>query len=361
MANVRLMDAPEDYNKWGVNPDRIEMWEDQRRDDDRPGHWEWWYFDALMDDGTAVVIQFLQKSFTTVNDGVGHPTISFKITLPDGTHYDEMPTYSVDECEYGMGMCDVKFGPNIFKGDLKNYTIHVDPVNGIGADLRLTNLSQPFRPGTAYFDFGEDAGQYYTWLCVVPKGEVSGTLTVGGKTMNVHGFGYHDHQWGSMSYITVWNHWTWARHSFEDYTLLVFDMVASKNYGFKRFPIAFIQDKDGNIIFENTKDVSYEVLEEYHDEVSGKDYPKVSQYTFNHGDKQVRYTLTADKTLQTMDAYGNAPESNRAAFDQMGIRPSYSRYLAKGDLEITDGDEVVKRSGQLIYEFMYPGLSYKEL
>lgn len=360
MADVRLMDAPEDYKKLGVNPEQIEVWEDQRRGDDRPGHWEWWYFDAILDDGTAVVIQFLQKSLTTVNDAVGHPTVNFKITLPDGTHYDEMPTYPVDECEYGTGKCDVKFGSNTFMGDLKNYTIYVAPVNGIGADLHLTSLTQPFRPGTAYFDFGENGEQYYTWLCAVPKGEVSGSLTVGNKTINVHGFGYHDHQWGSMNYLMVWNHWTWARQSFEDYTLLVFDMVAARNYGFKRFPITFIQDKDGNIIFENTKDVFYEVLKEYHDDESGKDYPKVSRYVFNQGSKKVEYTLAADKILQSEDAYRLVPEQTRTAFDQMGMHPSYSRYLATGDLEIANGDETVRRSGQLIYEFMYPGRTYRE-
>jgi hypothetical protein len=47
MTTVRLMDAPADYARFGVSPDHVEPWEDQRRDNDRAGVWEWWYFDAL--------------------------------------------------------------------------------------------------------------------------------------------------------------------------------------------------------------------------------------------------------------------------------------------------------------------------
>ena len=43
----------------------------------------------------------------------------------------------------------------------------------------------------------ENEGIYskvFTWLCAVPKCEVSGTLTVGGQTRQVKGSGYHDRQ-----------------------------------------------------------------------------------------------------------------------------------------------------------------------
>ncbi len=42
MSHVRLMDQPEDYQRLGVNPDRVEVWEDRRRSGDGPTEWEWW-------------------------------------------------------------------------------------------------------------------------------------------------------------------------------------------------------------------------------------------------------------------------------------------------------------------------------
>lgn len=43
----RVMDKPEDFTKLGVNPDRIEAWEDGRRDSSKPGHAEIWYLTKL--------------------------------------------------------------------------------------------------------------------------------------------------------------------------------------------------------------------------------------------------------------------------------------------------------------------------
>ena len=46
MAKARLMNTPEDYQKLGVDPDRIEMWEDGICITPDKMNWEWWYFDV---------------------------------------------------------------------------------------------------------------------------------------------------------------------------------------------------------------------------------------------------------------------------------------------------------------------------
>ena len=74
----------------------------------------------------------------------------------------------------------------------------------MGADLKLHSLAKPFRPGSSYIEFGAE-GRNYTWLCVVSTGEVTGTLTIGGKEQPVHGYGYHDHQWGNVNFLKEWN------------------------------------------------------------------------------------------------------------------------------------------------------------
>lgn len=356
---VRLMNAPEDYKNLRINPEKIEKWEDGRRDNDEPGHWCWWYFDAILDDGTAVVIQFMQKSFQTINDNVAHPAITFKITLPDGTSLAAQPTAAVEDCTYSTEKCDTHFGRNFFTGDLDNYHIHIEPINNLAADIHMKRLVQSYRPGTAYFDFGN--GKYYTWLRAVPRGEVSGTLTINGEEKTIHGYGYHDHQWGNFFYLAGWNHWTWARHNFEDYSLVLFDMTAAKSFGSTHFPLAFLADKNGNILFTNEDEIDYKVLEEDVEPSSGKPYPKVSQYIFTTKDEMTyKYTLTEESSLDSLDVYKVAPAPAKAAFDQLGIQPSYTRYMGTGKLEFTDknGNNIVRES-KLIYEFMYPGKSYK--
>lgn len=61
MAQGRIMDQPEDYKKLGINPNKIEAWEDGRRDNDKAGHAEVWYLDCSFDDKSTLVLGFRPK------------------------------------------------------------------------------------------------------------------------------------------------------------------------------------------------------------------------------------------------------------------------------------------------------------
>lgn len=360
MEHSRLMIEQADYDALGILGDKVQPWEDGRRDDGRAGSFEWWYFDAILDDGTKMTVAMCDKRVAKMASPVILPQCEIRVTLPDGTSYGDNLDYPADEASYGKNCCNVKIGPHCFTGDLKEYHIKVEPVNGLGADLTLTSMSQPWRPGAGYFRFNEQEDQYFTWLCCVPRGRVAGTLTVNGETRNISGYGYHDHQWGCISPLMAWNHWFWIRQNVGDYSILVFDFVGSQKYGYKRYPLAFIEDKDGNIIFENYQDSKFEVLEEYLQEKTQKVYPRKFKYTFENDGKTVEYTITVQQELEIRDEYMAAPEQARAMFDAMNLKPSYTRYSATGDLTIQDGEHCETVTGDLIYEMVYSGKSYKD-
>lgn len=357
MSRARLMSEDEDYERLGLKRGEVETWEDGLRDTDESLHWGWWYFDAMLDDGRTLLVQFLQKGLATVADNVWHPSVSFKVTDPDGAKHMVVPEYAVEDCSWSKECCDVHYGPNYFTGDLHTYHIHAEVAEGLGCDITLTSTAKPYRPETGYFEFGED---YYTWLCAVPRGEVSGTLTVDGETAEVHGRGYHDHQWGSNVYMLDWNHWIWARQAYDDYALLLFPMTASEPYGFERFPIVFVQDASGNIVFESSAGGKTQVLEEYVDEETGKPYPAKMRYVFEKDGARLEYVLQKKEVLEAADAMKMATPQMRAVFEQRGMQPSYARYRGQGDMRLElPGKPAVERSAELIYEMMYPGKTYK--
>lgn len=357
--SARLMDRPEDYKMLGINPDHVETWEDSRRNPHTDaGNWEWWYFDSILDNGYKAVVQFFTKAgMKKIKRNGDSPSVTVKITTPEGKLYAQELDAKPADCTYGKEKCDVHIGKNSFVGDFRAYDIHTEEQKGLAVDLHLKSLASPYRPGTAYFSFGSD--EYYTWLCSVPKGEVTGTITVGGKKMAVHGSGYHDHQWGSRFYLPEWNHWVWARQSFEDYSVLVFDFVTSEKYGYKRFPIIFIQDRDGKIVFESRDNVRCTVLGDYLDaENSGKYYPTGMSYEFRSGGKTVNYTI---REHDIMEAQGlkTLPLPAQLLAKRMKMNVAYSRFAAAGELHFHTGTETISRTGELIYEFMYPGETYK--
>lgn len=137
MQQARLMNSLEDYQKLGINPHKIETWEDGRRNrNTAAGNWEWWYFDSILDGGTKAVIQFFTKAgMRNIAKDRDVPSVTIKITTPDGKVHTGDFKVNPKHCSYGTDRCDVHIGAHSFVGDFQRYHIHVQTAKGIGADL----------------------------------------------------------------------------------------------------------------------------------------------------------------------------------------------------------------------------------
>jgi predicted secreted hydrolase len=49
-----MADTAEAYRRLGLERDSVAAWEDGLRTDTKPGSYEWWYFDAHLEDGAKV-------------------------------------------------------------------------------------------------------------------------------------------------------------------------------------------------------------------------------------------------------------------------------------------------------------------
>jgi predicted secreted hydrolase len=205
----------------------VEPWEDGFRTDTGREYFEWWYFDAHLDDGSTAVIVFITKEIME-RKGPLRPGLKMTITRPDGVKLSASPFFPPDEFTASKQSCDVKIGPNWVHGDLHTYQLHAE-ANGMSADLTFTGIVPPWRPldGKAYFG---DREHYFGWLPAIPYGTVQGTLTYDGKTHNVTGSGYHDHNWGNLSLPNVIDHWYWGRAQFGDYTVPSFCLQKGRRY-----------------------------------------------------------------------------------------------------------------------------------
>ena len=199
----------------------------------------------------------------------------------------------------------------------------------------------------------EETNQFFTWLCAVPRGDVSGTITVDGREYEIRGTGYYDHQWPGIQTFFFWNQWIWARQQYDEYTMVLFDCVAPAADDYRRIPIFFIEDKEGNVVFDNTdtETCRVEIPETMVHEKSGRTYPAVSRYIFTKENTTVEYTLTAGKEFVYTDHYALAPAPLKELFDARGVDTKYSRFAATGNFVMKkDGETILSFSGDLLYE-----------
>ena len=83
----------------------------------------------------------------------------------------------------------------------------------------------------------------------------------------------------------------------------MFDFFTNEEYGTKRFPIIFIQDNNGNFIFESHNNVECKVEKQYTDKASGKQYPSILDYTFI-GDGAMQLIVRKKYLEELIELYG---------------------------------------------------------
>ena len=74
--------------------------------------------------------------------------------------------------------------------------IHIE-IDDTAADFRLRPEVPPWRLASGHVFFGAEEQHYIAWLPVAPRGEVRAVITVDGRTRDLTGTGYHDHNWGN--------------------------------------------------------------------------------------------------------------------------------------------------------------------
>jgi hypothetical protein len=106
----RIAATPADYRRYGIAKDEIAAREDGfRTRPGGPGTFEWWYFDAVLDDGSTLVINFMVKD---IRGGRGirqpaRPVATFELDRPGGTHV-ERALHAQDDFAFAADRCDVR-------------------------------------------------------------------------------------------------------------------------------------------------------------------------------------------------------------------------------------------------------------
>ncbi|MCU1675918.1 MAG: hypothetical protein JWM93_676 [Frankiales bacterium] len=350
---ARLAYTREDYARLGIEPDVIHPWEDGLRTDGGPGTYEWWYFDAHLDDGATLVLVFLTKQFTEIGRPLT-PALRIDLTLPDGTAVRKLVELDRNTFSASTDSCDVRIGENVFTGDLHTYTIraHVDEVE---VDVTLTGQVPAWRPGTGVFLFGREGEHYFAWLPSVPQGTVEATYGVGDRHSTTAGVGYHDHNWGNAPMPKLMHHWYWARGAAGPYTVIASYITAEKAYGYAELPV-FMLARDGKLVADDGTKVAFEERDRYTQTETGKPVANVTRYTYTDDDERYVVTFTRHTDLAASKMVDDIKGPKKLAAKLVGFDGAYLRFAGELRVEHYQREHLVESHAQnALWELMYFG------
>ena len=348
-----VADSPADYARFGLDPATIAEWEDGARTDNRPGTYEWWYFDAHLDDGAKLVVVFQNKDVVNPNQPLS-PLLRLSLDLPDGRSFEKLVNLPAASWAAATDRADVRIGDNRFVGDLHTYRITAT-AEEVSVDMTLTGQIRPWRPTTGHMLFGADRELEFAWLPAVPQGAVTGSYTVDGVTTPVTGVGYHDHNWGNVSLLKIIHNWYWARGQAGPYSVIASYITAVEKFGHQSIPV-FMLARDGEIVADDASLVRFETEGVYTDDFTGKPAASVVRYTYERGDEKVVISFTRERDLTRALMVDELPRMKRLLAKLARFDGAYMRFA--GPMTVTvyrAGEQVEEFADDAIWELMYFG------
>ncbi len=205
-----------------------------------PKAYEWWYFDALSDDGKeALVIVFLDnfiysprynnpsENLGLLGDAPRFPAVSFTYFADGKRVYRVEREFSASEFSASESEPECRIGNNGFRFESASYgsgylvSVELPMPRGrvLRAELEWLSIESDF--GSEPFCYDETA---HCWNMVAPRSDVSGKLTVTDArgritdTRTFRGTGYHDHNLDNRWLASTVKEWHWGRAHFNDST-----------------------------------------------------------------------------------------------------------------------------------------------
>jgi hypothetical protein len=102
---ARVGQSAQDYQRLGLERDRMAPWEDGAHNDGSPGTFEWWYIDAEVE-GSTLAIFMMTKPWVS-HDLPLTPNVTVSLKLADGSTIEKSATVPANEFSASKDECDV--------------------------------------------------------------------------------------------------------------------------------------------------------------------------------------------------------------------------------------------------------------
>ena len=310
-------------------------------DPSQKGLFEWWYFDAHLDNGHTLVVFFHASN---PNPGLtGKTGIEIVLLRPDGKRIQKFYPHRKSEFTAARDRPDVKIGANTLKivqnkAGLPVYEIEVHEKN-LGCHLKYTALVNGWKPGTGLSHFG-DMG-YFGWVVPFARASVEGTITNGDETFPVSGIGYHDHNWLNFPFQRIIDYWMWGRIYSKSFTLAYAYIQCNAKVNHHTVQVLMLAHGREVILSTGEFDLIKENFE--FNARAGYHYPRRMILDASGG---LEAMFNVKKVLEAQDLLENYhPILRFLARYILRLKPGYFRLLSDFKLNVSQGDTILTEAG----------------
>ncbi|MCK4243005.1 MAG: hypothetical protein KAX23_05605 [Dehalococcoidia bacterium] len=303
-----------------------------------PHGFEWWYFDAIFDNGYSMVTSWHIGEMETAN--LEYRLIVFSIYDPDGKKTDAGVEFPASAVFASTETCDVKMGDNHLHGEFPRHEIHFRS-GDMGADLIFENLTQGIRPPPdGVMHFGREPDKYLGWAIAQPRARVAGKLILAGEEIPVNGVGYHDHNWGKVPLQELLEHWYWGRLFLPDHTVIYAVGRMPESLGYEK--MAMLIAIKGEKLLQWSSHINAEPSGLEVDELTGTKYPRKLVLKMDDSRINGEVILRLRKLIES-------PEPPRASEGH-----GYFRFLSDCDVKLDVDGEKIEVEMPLVHELAIP-------
>lgn len=342
-------DTAELLQREGLKAGQVEPWEDGYRTKDKPGTFEWWYFDAEFDDGGNAVVVFNTRPQTNPK-GPLSPSLVLIMRSPDGEKVKLIPKFKPEELSGDAQGCDVRLGKNYVHGDLSRYELHAE-AESYAADLVYTRHVPSWRPGSGMTCSGRNKSDYFAWVVPVPYGTVEGTVVFKGQKRRVQGACYHDHNWGNVSPGSGIDHWYWGRAHVGDFTMIFVEMVSRHIFGLGALKLHTLLLAKGQEILTDDGVPLALTTADFRDGPGGRSYPEKLDWQWQTDEGRIAFALRNPQIIESIDMLEGTSWWQRP-LSQLFAKPHYYNFNADIDLTVDLGGVKATEQGRALYELM---------
>ena len=227
-------------------PEDISIEDDGFHESEAPRFTEWWYFDAVFDNGYSAqmsvrLLSIVKKRLVLIfqrldiyKDGELVIHHRKRCSLRNFEALRDIPSVKLGGKQVINGYIDKNTGNLVY--DL------LFEINDTSANLRFEAQTRGWK--------GRNPGGDW-WAVLLPRADVKGTIKVNDKQINVSGIGYHDHNWDVRAKAATNLGWFWGKINFKNFTVTWATIFKDMNMGQPLLVINKIKEGYINLLPQN--------------------------------------------------------------------------------------------------------------